>query len=183
MSTTGRPWSLRRKDRGVPGVDFAVAVRDGDALRLHLHLRREPEGDVYSNWPRSAPRWRPHASYHASGQLSFGCLTRVYQRARPDAAFEKAENIVTTAISLEEVRAIDQRCDPADFAEIFEIPSSTLLAGPPRQHTIAVDLVEVGGKEIWKPWSRPLGQKAFTDAVPWILVTLWEDDFAPEVAR
>jgi len=108
-------------------------------------------------------------------------MLRVYQRPRPDAAFEGVENVVTTPISLEEVCAINQAMDPAEFAEIFEISGHALHTD--RQQTVAIDLVEAGGKEMWKPASRVLSQKAFTDAVPWILVTLWEDDFALEIRR
>jgi hypothetical protein len=105
----------------------------------------------------------------------------VYQRPAPDATFAGTVNAVTTAISLEEVRIVNERCFPADFAEIFEIPASALPEA--RQQTIAVDLVEPRGKALWKPGSHVLRQMAFTDAVPWILVTLWEDEFGLELQK
>lgn len=33
-------WSLARS--GGPSADYAVAVQNGDTLRLHVHLRRGP---------------------------------------------------------------------------------------------------------------------------------------------
>ena len=54
---------------GTSGATFAIAVRDGTDLFLILSIRRGPKGDVYVNWPRPHdPKWKPHASFHASGQ-------------------------------------------------------------------------------------------------------------------
>ncbi len=184
MSTMGRRWSLRRKDRGVPGVDFAVAVRDEQGLYLHLHLRREPRGDVFVNFWEWQPGHRPHTSYHESGrhhQKSYGYPTQKHWRPRPDGSFTSNENVVTTLISVEGVKAVNEPCNPADFGETFAIPGALLPAD--RQQMIAVDLVAEGAREIQMPSSRIVDQRTFRDAVPWILVTLWENDFALEVAR
>lgn len=68
-----------------------------------------------------------------------------------------------------------------DFAEIFEIPHDVLAED--RQFSLAVDLVEAGGTAVWNPGSRVLMQKASTDAVPWILVTLRKDEYGMEPVK
>ena len=54
-------------------INYAVAAHDGDELFLFLTVARAPDGDVYVNifhrhTEPELKRWKPHASYHASGQ-------------------------------------------------------------------------------------------------------------------
>ena len=45
-----------------------LAVRDDPGLFRFLSIRRGPRGDVYVNYPRNNPDWKPHTSHDASGQ-------------------------------------------------------------------------------------------------------------------
>jgi hypothetical protein len=156
---------------------FAVAVRDGADLFLVLSICRGPQGDVYVNFPRDhEPDWKPHSSYHASGQhhqKSFGHKALVHHRQKPNANFSGTENVVTTGIALDEPRAINKPCDVADFQEVFEIPLSELR--PEQYRTlVSVDMTEPSGQPIITPGATVIRQAVFKDAVPWILVTLFD---------
>jgi hypothetical protein len=159
---------------------YAVAVGDGVELFLFLTIARSPPGDVYVNILHKQQgsgweRWKPHASYHKSGQhhqKSFGHKALVSHRQQPDASFQDAENVVTMAIPVDEPRRLNNRCQTTDFDEVFEIPLSEL-----DQNTqISVDVTEPNGKAIVTPGATIIRQHAFKDTVPWILVTV----FAPE---
>jgi hypothetical protein len=158
---------------------YAIAVRDGNELFLFLSICRAPQGDVYVNFPRDhKPNWKPHSSYHASGQhhqKSFGQKTIERHRQKPDANFRSTENVVTTGIASDEPRAINVPCQTSDFQEVFEIPVSELR--PERYRTmISVDITEAGGKSIVTPGARVVRQAMFQDAIPWILVTLFDTE-------
>lgn len=159
---------------------YAISVRDGDDLFLVLTIRRSPQGDVYVNFPRDQIRnWKPHSSYHASGQChqkSFNHKALVRRRQKPRADFRGAENVVTIGIACDEPRAIGAPCRKADFHEVLEIPVSILR--PERYRTmISVDITEADGAPVITPGAQVIRQGIFRDAVPWIQVTLF--DFAP----
>ncbi len=167
------PWTrtLRRR----PGdLLYAVAVRDENRLWLFLWIRRSSKGDYYVFFPRDDGDWNPHASYHRDGrrhQKSHDHRSHVTQRQKPDACFRGTENVLTTPITAEAVRAVKAAWDIGQFSDTFEIPVDALDRG---QHDIAIDVVEPGGAALWKPSSRVVMEKRFTDAAPEILVTLWE---------
>lgn len=156
---------------------YAVAVRDREDLLLFLAICRAPDGDVYVNFPRDyEPDWKPHSSYHASGQhhhKSFGYKAPVRYRPKPDASFRGTENVVTTGIASDEPRAISTPCHSASFEDVFEIPLSDLRADKYRTF-VSVDISDRDGKPIITPGAKVIRHAVFKDAVPWILVTLFD---------
>ena len=155
---------------------YAVAVRAVDNLYLLLRIRRSAAGDVYAIFPRDEPHWNPHASYHATGrhhQKSFNYATMARDRQAPTVDFKDAENLVTFGVSSDEPKAIGVTCDPGKFDAVFEIPVAELR--PERYRTaISVDLAEPGATAIIPSTARVVRQAAFDDAIPWIVVTLYE---------
>jgi len=156
---------------------FALAVRDGADLFLFGSICRGPKGDVYVNFPRgNRPNWKPHSSYHASGQhhqKSFGQKSLVYHRQPPDKNFRGTENVVTIGIASDEPRAIGMRCQPTAFQDVFEIPIND-LRGENYRTFVSVDITGAGGNPIITPGSKVIRQAIFQDAFPWILVTLFD---------
>jgi hypothetical protein len=159
---------------------YAVVVRDSADLFLFLSLARAASGDVYVNILHNQQglgweRWKPHSSYHASGQhhqKSFGRKGLVYRRQKPDANFRGTENVVTMGIVRDEARRLNTPCEMTDFQEAFEIPVDQLK--PEGRTHISVDLTEPNGKAIISLKAKVIQQYAFKDTVPWILVTLFE---------
>jgi len=156
---------------------FAVAVRDCFDLFLFLTVCRAQKGDVYVNFPRENKRgWKPHSSYHASGQhhqKSYGHKILVRKGEKPDLTFTGTQNVVTTGIAADEPRAINSPCQAADFEGVFEIPISDLSTETYRT-MISVGITEPNGQPITTPGSTVVRQAVFKDAVPWILVTLFD---------
>lgn len=155
-------------------VAYAVAVREPEGLFLVVSIVRPVTGDVYVNWPRDGvPGWKPHTSYHASGQhhhKAFGKIGLKRTSTPPNADFSGEKNVVTMAVSPGDHRAVNVPCVESDYAEVFEVPSSQLT-----EHTLlSIDLVEVGGRAIITPESHVHQTRVFDDAVPWIIVTLFD---------
>jgi hypothetical protein len=164
--------ATQKKDRHI-----AIAVRDGADLFVFLTIRRGPEGDVYVNNPRTDPNWKPHTSYHASGQhhhKSFGhkgALVRL--RQKPDASFLGTENVVTQGIASDDPREINWPCEVKDYDDVVEIPVSELR--PEEYRTaLSVDITDTQGEPIVTVGARIIQQAIFKDTVPWIVVTLFE---------
>lgn len=156
---------------------FAVAVRDGVDLMLILSICRGPEGDVYVNFPREhEPNWKPHSSYHASGQhhqKSFGHKYFVSHRQHPNKHFAGTENVVTTGVAVGEPRAINRPCNEADYLAVFEISVDELRPEKYRTY-LSVDLTEPNGQLIIPQGAMVIRQIVFQDSVPWIQVTLFD---------
>ena len=161
--------------------NYAVAVRNGQ-LYLFLRIRRAPKGDVYVIIPtgRSSERqwkqWNPHASHHSTGhyhQKSFDRRFMPQQRQKLDASFHWTENLLTRGIAVDEPQAFGELCSTGQFSDFFEIPVADLRPEKYRTY-ISVDLTEPGGRPTIYPNAQILGQKVFQDAVPWIVVTLFE---------
>jgi len=158
----------------------AVAVRDENDLFLVLSVCRSMAGDVYVNFPRDyEPKWKPHASYHASGQhhqKGFNHAYHICPREKPTTGFHGTENVMTTGIARDEPRAINTPCIAADFDSLFEISLGDLR--PEKYHTyLAIDIAEPISPPIIFPGSRVLEQSVFADRVPWIVVTLFDTGF------
>jgi hypothetical protein len=155
-------------------VKYAVAVRDGEDLLVLITVKRGPRGDVYVNIPRPLIHdWKPHSSYHASGQghkKSFDRKFDVRHRQPPDQNFRGTEALEHLVITPGGHRAINLPCQLSEFDDVFEIPHCDL----PKDHgRLCVDLVEPGhGPLIPFPGARLICQWSFKDAVPWILVSL-----------
>ena len=158
--------------------EYAVAVRDADELLLFITIVRDSETDVYVNFPRDDPKWKPHASYHASGQhhqKSFGHKSLVYKRQKPEGSFRGTEPVVMIPIDLEGVRSLSKACRVEEFSDVLEIPADRL--GPTladSRTSLAIDLAEPGSPAFEAvPGGHIIAQWIFDDAVPYIYVTLW----------
>lgn len=165
---------------------FAVAVQDGITLWLFLEIVRKLAGDVYVEPPVGwALPWRPHFSYHASGQShikSFDYRQRpkerpimVHRGQKPDTYFVGSRQIVSLGIWLSGVRSMKQPCREGDYHGVFRLDASAIS---PTSHdartAVAVDLVGPGGAPLVYPVSAVLCRRVFTDAVPHISVALWD---------
>jgi hypothetical protein len=156
---------------------LAVAVRDGDNLFLVFTVHRSEAGDVYVNFPRDQdPDWKPHASYHASGQhhqKSHNHKMSMTPRQKPDRMFRGNHNIVTTGLSSDEPRKINAPYDPNEFDNLFEIPITDIR--PEKYRTsLSFDLAEKSGGPTILPGAKILHQFKIADREPWILVTFFE---------
>lgn len=148
---------------------YAVAVRDAGDLLLVFSICRDPHGDVYVNFPRDHdPAWKPHSSYHASGQhhqKSYGRKIHVDHRQPPGANFSGTHNVVTVPIASNEPRAINVLCDVADFQELFEIAVGDVR--PEKYRTcISVDLTDTISQPILVPGATIIRQSVYKDAFP-----------------
>jgi hypothetical protein len=146
-------------------------VRDGAELFTYL-----TEGDIYVNWPRDDPNWKPHASFRASGQhhqKSHNKKMALAYCEKPDANFRGARMLAGTPISADEPRKIDRPCQLADFDDALEIPHGDLRPEKYR-NMITVEIVEWNHVADIVPNGRIVRQAVFKDAVPWIVLTLWE---------
>ena len=155
---------------------YAVAVRDGHELFLFCRIRRTVTGDVYVLPPRPDPDWIHHVSYHASGQhhvKSYGHPYHVSHWQKPDANFLGTHHMSTMGIASSEPRITNAPCKVEDYAEVFEISISDLRSDLYRT-MLSVDLTESSGQPIITPGARILRQVIFQDAVPWIIVTLFD---------
>ena len=167
-------------------IHYAVAVRDPSGLHLFCDVARDRNaGDVYVNFHQNyIPDSKIHSSHHASGKThhkSYGLESKVHSRWRqkPDATFQGTENLITTTISMADVRAINETCDPAKFDHVCEIPVANLrpelpIVTPGRQCMISVDLAEPGKPPIVTQGSKVVQEASFQDANPWILITLFD---------
>ena len=155
---------------------YAVAVRDGHELFLFCRIRRTVTGDVYVIPPRPDPDWNPHVSYHASSHYHVRNDDHPYHIShwqRPDANFQRTRHMTTIGIASGEPRITNAHCRSEDYAEVFEISVSELR--PEMYRTmLSVDLTEPSGQPIITPGARILRQVIFQDAVPWIMVTLFD---------
>jgi hypothetical protein len=153
---------------------YAIAIRSGDGLWLLARVRRSQAGDVYFLIPRDEPSWNPHASYHQSGisqVRSYRWKHFITQRQRPDGSFRGVETVFVLAIQPGEAYLHRIACIAKKFNGVFEIPIDH--SPQDEHHTLVVDLIEPGIAAAPGPWREIVLQKAFQDAVPWILVTLW----------
>jgi hypothetical protein len=158
---------------------YAIAVRDGADLFLFMGLARAPQGDLYVNVLHNRTgagweQWKPHFSYHASGQLhhkSFGRKGLIFHRQPPDANFRGTENVAGMGLPADEPRRLNTPCVVTDFDEVFEIPVSELRTEG-RTH-IEIDFIEPftvpNGKAILPLEARIIRQDIFKDTVPWVL--------------
>ena len=158
---------------------FAVAVRDGSDLFLWLRLKRDIDGDIYYVFPtgrtgKEWKKWNPHGSHHASGQRhhkSFNHPFFIEMRQKPDDNFKGSETMITRPVASHEPRAFDVICNPLDFVEVMEIPIG-IISQKTYEATISVDLTEADGPPHVIALGQVVEQRAFTDATPWIWVTV-----------
>lgn len=125
-------------------------------------------------FPVGDGKWDPHASYHRDGwlhQKSYHTAWLVSKRQPLDPAFRGTEQVVTTSITLHNVRALKYTYEPDAFHDVFLVPAALLQSG---QCTIAVDVVDHTAKALWTPDSRIVEQELYQDRFPGLLVTLWD---------
>lgn len=160
------------------GYTCAVAVRDGADLLQVFTIRRAAAGDIYINHKRDwMAGWDPHTSYHASGQHHHKAFNRKLltkrQLQRPAPGFKGSQNIVTHGISADEPRAIATPCRPSSFDQVFEIPCSDLKLA--KYHTyLSDDITDSNAQPIITPAAKILRQAILKDALPWIVLTLFD---------
>jgi hypothetical protein len=155
---------------------YAVAVRDGPELFLFCCIRRTVTGDVYVLPPRPDPDWNPHVSYHASGHAHAKYDDPPYHVShwqRSDPHFQRTRPMSTMEIAAGDPRLTNRPCKVEDYAEVFEISVSDLRPELGRT-VLSVDLAEPSGPPIITPGARVLRQATFQDAIPWIMVTLFD---------
>jgi len=154
---------------------FAIGVDDGTASWIVLTVRRR-NNDVYVNFLRDGTSgWRPHASYHASGQhhqRSFGHKAALKYGLKPDSNFTGSVNVVTTGLAKGEAQAIGVHIDPAEIADSLRIPEAEISPEKYRSY-VSVDLVEPAQLPRLAVTQRALQQAVFKDAIPWIVVTFY----------
>jgi hypothetical protein len=159
---------------------FAVAVRDGNDLLLWIRIKRAKAGDIYFMFPTGRKglvwkRWDPHGSLHKDGNFHHKSFDRKIfprRRQKPDSYFKGTEQLVTRPIASDEPRAFNVPCDPAKFLDVMEVPVG-LLSSKKYETNVSIDVTEPGGQPIITPGAQILVQRAFSDAIPWILVTVF----------
>lgn len=159
---------------------FGIVINHADGTqRLFGTVSRSDKGDVYVNWivdepPRRSivPPWKPHASYHASGQVhskshNHTAIKKI--RQVPGPTFKGNEPVEAT--NSDRALSASLPVVTETFDDKLEIDVS-LISGLTSQ-AIAVDLVEPGispsqltGNDV------VLAQKTFSDQIPWIVVRL-----------
>jgi hypothetical protein len=155
---------------------YAVAVRDGPELFLFCRIRRTVTGDVYILPPRSDSNWNPHVTYHASGHSPVKPDDPPYHVShwqRPDPHFQRTRPMSIMGIAAAEPGLTNMPCKVEDYAEVFEISVSDLKPEIGRT-MLSVDLTEPSGQPIISPGARVLRQAIFQDAIPWIMITLFD---------
>ena len=159
---------------------YAVAVRDGACLFLFLWVKRSEAGDFYAFLPRPHDTSiNAHASYHANGMYhikshDMSGRNKIMQqlRLKPDQNFTGTKHLLEQTITLANVRAIGQECDPNKFSEVFEIPVSELET---RTYIrVTADLVSPGYGPNLVPDARVIRQRDYRDSFPFIVLTLYE---------
>ena len=108
--------------------------------------------------PRPDPDWKPHVSYHASGQYHVkgdGHPYHVSHWQKPDTSFLGTHNLSTMGIASNEPRITNAPCRSEDYAEVFEISVNDLR--PDMYRTmLSVDLMEPSGQPIMTPGAKIL---------------------------
>lgn len=157
-------------------MNIAIAIRDTD-LFLMATVVRTQASDVYVNWPRDhAPDWKPHTSYHASGQYhqkTFGTALDIQKKQKPDVNFKGTKCVVSFGVAAGEHKAVNVPCNSSVFNSVFEVPIA--LVGPKKYSTwLYVDLVEPDVEPTLFPGATILKQETYRDAAPWIVLTFLE---------
>ena len=161
--------------------DFGIVIRHINGKRcLFGRIRRSDTGNIYVIWEMSQscqrknnkPKWNPHASYHASGQLHSKSYNRIgikKQRQSPTPAFTGSEPIEATNADrgLNPVLPIDI----GGFDDYFEIDVTAIASLP--NAVITVDIVAPGAVPIrLTGLDTVVTEKVFKDTIPWIVVSL-----------
>jgi len=159
---------------------FGVAIRDGQNLFLWFRIRRARLGDIYYMIPTGQSgaewkKWNPHGSHHKDGKRHHKSFDQkilpAQQRQKPDSDFTGSETFITRPIACDEPRAFGEICDPAEFAEVMEVPASK-LSSKKYETYISIDLTAPDGPLKRTALGAVVAQTVFKDAAPWIWVTV-----------
>jgi hypothetical protein len=141
-------------------------------------VARASKGDIYVNYFQQdahMPGWKPHTSYHASGQLhhkSFNRKLRVDHWQAPDAGF-KGQHIAGFGIARRDARVVNKPCVWREFDEVFEIPIAELSTEEYRTHVV-IDVMQPGEKPTVTPGAKILRFHVIAERLPQIVITLFE---------
>jgi len=156
-----------------------VILHPDGTRRLFGRVTRADADDIYVNWEVVEPRrrpgvapWKPHASYHASGQLHSKSHNRIsIKKARPVPKSGPTGAEPIEATNADRALSGTLPCVAENFDDVLEI-DSILISGSPSQ-AVTVDAVEPGQMPIrLTGQDTVLVEKTFKDAVPWIVVSL-----------
>jgi len=129
-------------------------------------------------WPIVEGDWNSHTSYHASGRLhhkSHNKSVMVQWRPKPDAAFSGPGEILTTPIYLSGARTLNPLCRKDKYTGVFEVDAAEISPTMhPCRTAVAIDLVSPGAPPLVTPPSAVLRRMVFSDAMPNVSVTLWD---------
>jgi hypothetical protein len=157
---------------------FAVAFRDEADLWLHLRIRRDGNGDIYTMIPTGRngadwKKWNPHASLHKDGNFhhkSFNKKMLSRKEQSPNGTFSGTKNVIQRPIAADEPRGFGVKCNADEFERVFEISISEI---PIEKYSayLFVDICEPG-KEPEALIGTAVATHVFDDATPHIVVTL-----------
>jgi hypothetical protein len=161
---------------------YLVAVQDGTVRRPFVRLRRAASG-IYILDLRSVERMNPRTTYHADGSFGLKFFKESFlpsDRQPFTSAFAGTEHMGMCPIYLDQVRTIsDPWTKEPPYAGVFEIPADLLSITLNACRTaLAVDLTAPGSPafDAMAGAGRIISSRAFTDQVPHILVSLWENN-------
>jgi hypothetical protein len=149
---------------------YAIAIEDGNDLRLGLVIRRSGKGEYFFLIPRGGD-WDPHASYHNDGTYHHKShdlvIGNMPKRQLLGATFKGAEHLGSfhcfgTAAPI---------CHRGNFTSVLVIPAGVLEG---TEGCALIDLVEPGvqpnpihreGRQIYR-------EITYREGSPWIVVAI-----------
>jgi hypothetical protein len=155
----------------VPGGHrYAVAVEEGSDLWLTLWVKRSPDGEFFVMLPRRLTKWDPHTSYHLDGTVhmkSYDSRTVTKQCQPLTGSFRGTEDLGYYAGH--DPKSVGVACHPTDFTGVVKVALGLLMPG---YGGVKVDLVQPGHKPGVFHWTKVVGQRIFSDVVPWVVITV-----------
>lgn len=166
-------------------LEYAVGFSDKNGLVVAARVVRRPSG-IYvlmkhqdslrrEHGKREARAWNPHASYHADGTLHLKSYDErpfeALKRQPLDAAFTGSEEIFAQGIRPSDFLNAADRAEQASFADCFDVALASLKPAGFYElvyHLLAPNTSVESGS--WR--GTVVAQKSFSDAAPWIQVSL-----------
>jgi hypothetical protein len=158
---------------------LAVSVRDGEDLLLVLRVNRNAKGEVYAvparndpGWSKKA-NWDPHASVKKDGSWHIKSYDRKVLKGRkqkPDKDFRGSQDVWSEAMP--DARAVNIKCDPTEFDEVFEIPIQEVRTA--KHPNLVVTIVSPNTEPVPPNESQLIRRKVLRDGEPWIVISLYD---------
>jgi hypothetical protein len=149
----------------------AIAIEDGDDLRLGLVIRRSKRGEIFILIPRGS-EWDPHSSYHADGTYHHKSYGQVFKSNLPKRqplgpSFKGTEHLG----SIYGFGTAAPICHRDNFTSVTAIPSS-ILSGT--RGCINIDLVEpeISPNSIHRDGKQIVLETTYRDGSPWIVIAV-----------